>query len=103
MKRGGGAIFAVVDWLRDNGPATESEIKDRIGSVPASRLNNALRNAQARRLIHVTRYSTRKGNNARISVWAHGKAPDKEALPDVRGEFGIGRVSSVWDLARAGR
>lgn len=88
----------VTEWLRLNGPATEDVLKERIGSIPAHQMRYAVRNASSRKRIHPKSW-IKQGRN-RQAVWAYGRAPDKEAIPDVRGEYGIGRVSSVWDLGR---
>lgn len=96
------AIEESVAALRDHGSGTLAEVAARLPHLTPRQVGKALQNASLRGECHfITEGRIARGPNG---LWHYGAADG--TLPEQpwdaeapRGQFGIGRVSSVWEWA----
>lgn len=89
---------AVAEAVEAHGPIRTDRLAAMFPGKTFDQVGDAAKNASHKGLVHCARRERVEGS-ASIGVWEAGPKPDPERPMSVpRGDYGIPKVASVWDL-----
>lgn len=90
------AIYKIADAIAEHSPIRLDSLAEMFPELTLEQVGKAASNASTRGLCHCARVVT-AADGRRLGIWVSGpKEAKPEPLP--RGDFGIRRVASVWEL-----